>query len=153
MYQPFVDMSTVALKYLRDLAVDGMREADSEVDITFQVNDNKVISQTHGDTESSRKPDIIIIPSHLDDFMEPKEDKKNSRRKGKAKGKQKMDKRKICWKDILGFVEFKRRGEVDTSKQSPEGLSSSDGVPPSGQQTLHPPTQSKSEVNITLQIR
>lgn len=140
MYRPFVDMSTTALKYLRDLAVDGMREVASEVDIAFKVSDKTAITQNHGRRVSTRKPDVIIIPSRRD-LDGCKEDTTKASMTEKADGEQETNQGKVCWQDVLSIVEFKRSGEMGTASPPTEGSS----VPASGQQTLLPPIQSKSD--------
>ncbi|KAI5994252.1 hypothetical protein F5J12DRAFT_416803 [Pisolithus orientalis] len=108
LYQPFVQASNTALAYLRELDIVGMRKGESaEVQIFFQRNDPKVISQRHAGHTSQRKPDIIAIP-----FTKGPQCSTETAPSGWGDHVSTIGPGKAptasLWKDVLGVFEFKR---------------------------------------------
>lgn len=111
-YAPFTQAANIALSALSGLKVEGMRDANSELDIMFQQNDPKTMSQYHQDQQAIRKPDIVIIPFSYDAFPALKkqmtsQNQTNSRTIRLEKGQCKPDVA-LRWKGTLACIEFKR---------------------------------------------
>ncbi|KAG6370237.1 hypothetical protein JVT61DRAFT_12393 [Boletus reticuloceps] len=161
MYDPFIDVSMAALESLRDLKVEGMRDYVAESDITFQRNDQKSITQNHGQATSYLKPDVVLIPSTRRSDRSASEELKNgTRARNRPKGSK--EKPGLRWQDVLSVVEFKRSGKTMKGPRSEYAVSptvdlatelSSCDIPlvtelscdisPSGQSTSAKQTQSK----------
>ncbi|KAI6000199.1 hypothetical protein F5J12DRAFT_914380 [Pisolithus orientalis] len=108
LYQPFVQASNTALAHLQSLEIVGMRKKESaEVQMFFQRNDPKVISQYHEGHFSKRKPDIVAIPfakgpqHSTETALSGWRDHVSTIGPGKAPTAS-------SWKDVLGVFEFKR---------------------------------------------
>ncbi|KAG0699555.1 hypothetical protein DFH29DRAFT_1070617 [Suillus ampliporus] len=108
-YEPFIQVTNIALACLADIKVDGMRAASAKVDILCQLND-KEICQEHQDKKSRRKPDVVILPfqSSLKAFPNDGNDDARHRFETAAKPTEEP----LLWTDVLASIEFKRKSKV-----------------------------------------
>jgi len=94
------------------LKIEGMRDANSELDIMFQQNDPKNMSQYHQDQQSIRKPDIVIIPFSYNAFPALKKQmtsqNQNDSRTLRLEKAQCKPEVALRWKETLACIEFKR---------------------------------------------
>jgi hypothetical protein len=94
------------------LKIEGMRDANSELDIMFQQNDPKNMSQYHQDQQSIRKPDIVIIPFSYDAFPAMKKQMTSQNqtdpRTLRLEKAQCKPEAALRWKETLACIEFKR---------------------------------------------
>jgi len=100
---PFIKATNIALSCLEEIKVDGMRAASGNVNMIFQQND-VVMVQDDQDEESTRRPDVIILPwekSYDDDNVSA-----TDHRVIKA---TMAPKARLAWQDVLASVEFWRQ--------------------------------------------
>jgi hypothetical protein len=94
------------------LKIEGMRDANNELDIMCQQNDPKSMLQCHQDQQSIRKPNIVIIPFSYDAFPALKkqmtsQNQTDSRILRLEKAQCKLEVA-LCWKETLACIEFKK---------------------------------------------
>ncbi|KAG1739397.1 uncharacterized protein EDB91DRAFT_1248752 [Suillus paluster] len=110
-YEPFVKATNIALAFLEDVKVDGMRGASREPQIIFQKND-KNMTQSHQNTTARRKPDVVILPlqSSLNAF--PADHKLMGDGEHSVENAPRKPAEQLLWKDALAVVEFKRKKKI-----------------------------------------
>ncbi|KAG2149131.1 uncharacterized protein EDB93DRAFT_1337101 [Suillus bovinus] len=143
-YGPFIRATNIALTYLEEIKVDGMRAPVPTVDMICQQNDMPMY-QSHQTAKSIRKPDSVILP--LNSACASFEDQKGGK-KGKEKDEKDDEQRKkkrkahmdtnatskpknLPWKDVLTCIEFKRKtpGRTKGIKLPPSSYTVTDYVP------------------------
>ncbi|KAH0829145.1 hypothetical protein J3R83DRAFT_2639 [Lanmaoa asiatica] len=109
LYPLFVTAANVALLYLRDLKIDGLRPAkDDDSSICFHVHDPLTLTQSHQGQLSERKPDVVIV-SQSDAYNA-------NASEGQILFWQDMlltvltkaPEKSLDWRNVRTFVEFKR---------------------------------------------
>ena len=108
-YAPFVEATNIALACLEEIKVDGMRAAARKVNMICQKNDLNMV-QDHQGKESTRKPDVVILP-----WEKAYDDDTVSETDHKVIKSAKTPTTRPVWQDVLALIEFKRR----TNRPSP----------------------------------
>ncbi|KAG2071116.1 hypothetical protein BDR04DRAFT_523485 [Suillus decipiens] len=125
-YGPFIRATNIALACLGEIKVEGMGAPVPAVDIVCQQNDMS-IHQTHQTAKSIWKPDLVILPlnSACASFEKKQKRENKDDEKGDKKCNAHMDTNptakpeNLLWKDVLAYIEFKRKMSGITKVQSP----------------------------------
>ena len=112
-YAPFVKATNIALACLEEIKVDGMRAASVNVDMICQKNDWPLL-QDHQGEQSTRKPDVVILP-----WKKLHDDKPVAETNHRVIKATMAPEARLLWQNVLALIEFKRH----TKQPSPPPLS------------------------------